>query len=66
MSLNVCVIRVAGKVATQLIPPCAPATHYPDQTYGDGNSLFRAVTVALTGIRTSTSNLGFRHFLSFA
>ena len=47
--INVWVIGVADKVATQLIPPCAPANHYPEQTYGDGNCLFRAVSIALTG-----------------
>ena len=62
MSLNVWVIRVACKVATQLIPPCAPATHYPDQTYGDGNSLFRAVTVALTGNQDQHIKLRFQTF----
>ena len=36
-------------MANQLIPPCAPASHYPEQTYGDGNCLFRAVSNALTG-----------------
>ena len=46
--INFGVIVVADKVATQLISPCAPASHYPAETYGDGNCLFRAVTVALT------------------
>ena len=36
-------------MATHLIPRCAPASHYPNQTYGDGNCLFRAVSIALTG-----------------
>lgn len=60
------VIGVAFKVATQLIPPCAPASHYPEQTYGDGNCLFRAVSNALTGNQDLHIELRVRTFLSFA
>lgn len=46
--INFWVIGVADKVTAQLIPPCAPASHYPEQTYGDGSCPFRAVSIALT------------------
>ena len=49
-------------MATQLIPPCAPASHYPEQTYGDGNFLFRAVSNALTGNQDLHIELGVRTF----
>lgn len=36
-------------MTTQLILPCVPASHYPEQTYADGSCPFRAIFIALTG-----------------